>query len=860
MFMMAAVAGDPTVRKFSCSLLGCLFASTDYNKLLNHFFESHTLKTGAPFICRISSCTRTFTNCQSFRRHAQAQHIWFFEQHMRVRKSDNISNFSHVNSTFENLARPEPVDEASVFENSGFENDQNYTIEDNFEAHNEESFFDESAVETVHSFLLELRERYFVTTEATCFLSEKLSHILSLDRERHREAIESSLTRNNQNFQIDHETKMVLKCESEYAIAFAKFKGAKALSQFTENKPEYVEPTEIVLGKNKKGGNDSYQYVPILSTLSVLLKHEDLFAEVVANSQTVSDGTLRDFKDGSVFKEHPLFNNEPLALQIILYHDDFNTVNPLGNKTNKHKTSAIYFVLGNLPALFRSRLSDINLLFLFNAVLLDDYCYLRILKPMLDDIKELETKGLQFEVTGLSYLLRGSVSMLIADNLAAHAIGGFYCNFSTVQNFCRYCEIDLDSLSFDTKIKDFKMRTKKGYDNNVDSIENDPNLCPSFGIKTKSCLNELNYFHVIDGLPPDLAHDCFEGFAVDLVTNVIVNFVKKGFFSLEVFNDRIENFPYATIDRQNKPQITKIKALTKYKVKQTACEMLNLLRLLPLMIGDLVRSDDDVWILFIEFLEIMERLSAKSFNRYDLIFIQHLLDEFFENYGQIFEDAHVKAKYHFLKHYPNQTFKYGPLIQTLRFESKNGYFKDVVKHSKNRINLCKTMATHHQMLMYLHYRKDNILSRKPPQGIYMKEAAVETLPIQFQSEIKKSLKMLSSDLLMVGKAVIMNGHRYSVDEAVVLSYKNDDYVFGIMKLIIFFNSNVFLLCQNTEIVRFDTHTHSYQVSEINKHTVVKIDDLLDYHPLGAYNISGQTLIPLRYYIPCCETFKEEANK
>ena len=44
-------------------------------------------------------------------------------------------------------------------------------------------------------------------------------------------------------------------------------------------------------------------------------------------------------------------------MQLILYHDDFNVVNPLGNKTVKYKTSAFYFVLGKLPSKFRSKLS-----------------------------------------------------------------------------------------------------------------------------------------------------------------------------------------------------------------------------------------------------------------------------------------------------------------------------------------------------------------------------------------------------------------------------------------------------------------------------------------------------------------------
>ena len=51
------------------------------------------------------------------------------------------------------------------------------------------------------------------------------------------------------------------------------------------------------------------------------------------------------------------------------------------------------------------------------------------------------------------------VSMIVADNLAAHALGGFFCNFGTVKRFCRFCNCTKDQLAANIKIKcHFKLR------------------------------------------------------------------------------------------------------------------------------------------------------------------------------------------------------------------------------------------------------------------------------------------------------------------------------------------------------------------------------------------------------------------
>ena len=76
---------------------------------------------------------------------------------------------------------------------------------------------------------------------------------------------------------------------------------------------------------------------------------------------TEGDNVLKTYYDGSAFKSNSLLNSEKKTLEIVLYHDDFGIVNPLGNKTVKYKTSGFYFVLGNFPPEYRSCQKDIHL-------------------------------------------------------------------------------------------------------------------------------------------------------------------------------------------------------------------------------------------------------------------------------------------------------------------------------------------------------------------------------------------------------------------------------------------------------------------------------------------------------------------
>ena len=267
-----------------------------------------------------------------------------------------------------------------------------------------------------------MRGKYNTTTEATCFVSEQVSKILVLDGKIRNSMLKNSLNRNG-NFPLGYEPDMIMSSKSPFAQAFDKFAGKKKLDQYIMPRNVYVKPQEISIRFHSvKNKSDNIQYV---STLNAILQHEDILGELNSNCEIWQ-------MDGKYFKENILFQSNPNVLQICLYHDDFNIVNPLGNTTEKYKVSTFYFVIENLSAKFKSRLKDIHLAVLSPAAFVSIYGYKPILAPLLDDIKKLETEGIQVMFKGNQRHFFGTLSMPIADNLAAHAIGGYFCNFSTV--------------------------------------------------------------------------------------------------------------------------------------------------------------------------------------------------------------------------------------------------------------------------------------------------------------------------------------------------------------------------------------------------------------------------------------------
>ena len=101
-----------------------------------------------------------------------------------------------------------------------------------------------------------------------------------------------------------------------------------------------MTPTQLDIGFDTISQKREFiQYVPLFSMLEVILQHEDVLSLHYAENDSNNTSTNSDRKKlwsnghGIAHKENGLFSCDKNALQICLYHDDFNIGNPLGNKT-----------------------------------------------------------------------------------------------------------------------------------------------------------------------------------------------------------------------------------------------------------------------------------------------------------------------------------------------------------------------------------------------------------------------------------------------------------------------------------------------------------------------------------------------
>lgn len=107
----------------------------------------------------------------------------------------------------------------------------------------------------------------------------------------------------------------------------------------------YVEPQEIRYDPEDEN-SPTFEYTPIKDVFLKMMSHQKIadlyFAPVPENPNNL----IRSFRDGSNFKNNELYKKEPNALQIILYTDNYDTNNPLGDNRKEDHINATYWKLG----------------------------------------------------------------------------------------------------------------------------------------------------------------------------------------------------------------------------------------------------------------------------------------------------------------------------------------------------------------------------------------------------------------------------------------------------------------------------------------------------------------------------------
>lgn len=124
--------------------------------------------------------------------------------------------------------------------------------------------------------------------------------------------------------------------------------------------------------------------------------------------------------------------------------------------------------------------------------------------------------------------------------------------------------------------------------------------------------------------PPCLGHDIFEGvlsFDVALYLKYFIN--QKKWFTYTILNRRIKQFQYKAADACSKPCEVSPQTL---KLSGHAVQNWNLLRLLPLILGDTVQDpQDNVWQLLLQLKDIVDLICAPQISIAQVAYLDVLI-------------------------------------------------------------------------------------------------------------------------------------------------------------------------------------------------------------------------------------------
>ena len=274
---------------------------------------------------------------------------------------------------------------------------------------------------------------------------------------------------------------------------------AYKLKEFAKNERGYIAPESQFLSNTSKPVS---QLVPMAKQISAALQCEDVYSgfDFLRGPQQ----TWRDVVDGS------LHAHEKGRLQLILYFDEFNISNPIGNKTKKYSIGAIYYTFANMQK--RASIQNIYLAMLFHSSQFKAHSKKDIFEPLVRELTLLETEGVPFVRDGKAMNIKCSLSMLLGDNKGCYQMAGYFTSFHRTSRICRFCHAKTSDIQSCFHERGFNIRTCQQYDSEISMLEVDEfdeEVQKIFGIRELCVFNQVPSFHCIERFPVDITHDLF---------------------------------------------------------------------------------------------------------------------------------------------------------------------------------------------------------------------------------------------------------------------------------------------------------------------------------------------------------------
>lgn len=155
----------------------------------------------------------------------------------------------------------------------------------------------------------------------------------------------------------------------------------------------------------------TFFYVPIIERLHTLFADDNIrreyFTYNVRSKHRCTPGVYKDFCCSQMFRDNPLFQEQPHAIQLQIFMDAFEPCSSLKSKTGRHSLLGMYFTIRNMPPRYAYNFDNIHLLGVVREMDLkkEETDYSNIWRIIVDEVKLLETQGID---VGGGFILKGN--------------------------------------------------------------------------------------------------------------------------------------------------------------------------------------------------------------------------------------------------------------------------------------------------------------------------------------------------------------------------------------------------------------------------------------------------------------------
>ena len=284
--------------------------------------------------------------------------------------------------------------------------------------------------------------------------------------------------------------------------------------------------------------------------------------------------------------------------------------------------------------------------------------------------------------------------------------------------------------------------------------------------------------------------------------------------------------------------------LRNFKVRQSASQMWCFVRHLPVFVGTQV----PMWECLLYLRDMLYYVCAVALGREHILSMSDVIEDFHESYRACFPDETVKPKFHYTLHYPRLTLLFGPLIhlQTLRFEGKHNYFKELVFRTKNGKNICKSLAERHQYYQCTFNTGGKFLSDGELESTGGSVVSICLLNDQLQQLLRE---IVHGEEIFVCKSVKYFGITYWKETCIVSGVDGFQMHFSKIDNCAIVDGIPYLLCRKLRTLGFERHFHAFGMSYTDQYAVYKISTLCDPNPLGIYDHPDNRIVQKKLIIP-----------